>query len=50
MRWWKTQKRSNNQVINEEAQIEILRTFIVKPTNYLGTIAEQTGISLMKKS
>lgn len=38
-------KRANRRVLNEDAQVEILGTFVAEPTNSLRTVARLTGMS-----
>jgi len=37
--------RKNRRVLDEEAEIEVLGTFVAEPTNSLRSVAEQTGMS-----
>ncbi|XP_050295593.1 uncharacterized protein LOC126735594 isoform X2 [Anthonomus grandis grandis] len=38
-------KRASRRVLNEDAQVEILGTFVAEPTNSLRTVARLTGMS-----
>lgn len=43
---FKTAWERKKEVLNEEAQIEIVGAFVVEHTSSLGVIAEQTGMSM----